>query len=574
MIKKQISMKYITKLFLIAIASFLFVSCADLDEKSDFSVEKPQDVTNLESLNTYDLLDTYNIKSNFMLGMSIVSSDFTAQKTPYSLAMTNFNEITLTDNLMSHAGVVLNDGSMNLSSVKSFVLTAKEAGISLFGSSLSWHNQQNNTYLLNAIADIVGEMKRVILVDFESDALGTSYSMTGNSTATVVNDPKGISGNVLLVGNTTEKANQSFPKINIQLPAGLTLNDCRKVIIDFNADGSSGLYGQGMRLAINNNSLTHYGSPSSFGCPNGDWGRSAIQLDISALNLTTAEKGLNEFVLTIGSATGSGFYYIDNITIEYEDGAVVRTPEERAEIIDNAFDTWISGIMEFSAESVSSWNLMNEPMSDNAVYKLRTTESEADDTKLYLADVLGDNYARILAKYARQYYAEYGGGEALKLFVNETGLLNQSNKKCERLIAMIAQWEADGTTKIDGIGVKLDLVYSLDALVQADNKANVVKLFTLLGATNKYIRISGLELKVVDANGNTINPANLTYEQLQAVSDYYKQIISQYYALIPDGKHYGITISPVQSSTNVGLWDTGYNRKYTYPGFASGLAGK
>lgn len=566
-------MKYINKLFLITIASALFASCADLDYKSDFSTEKPEVLIDLETLNSYDLLNTYSVKSDFMLGMSLTSSDVFTKNTFYSLAITNFKEIALTDNLLNHAGVVSNDGFMNFSSVRDFVLETKEAGISLFGGALSSHAQQNNTYLLNSIADIPGEIKKMIL-DFESDELGKNYPMTGNSTATVVEDPKGISGKVLLVGNTTEKANQSFPKINIQLPGNLTLRDCRKVIIDFNASGSFGLYGQGMQMAINGNTLTNYRSPASFGCTDGNWGRGTIQLDISALNLSPTEKKLNEFVLTIGSGTGSGFYYMDNITIVYEDGAVVRTQEERVDIIDNAFDTWISGIMGATADSVNSWDLVSEPMSDKADYMLRSTESEADDTKFFWVDVMGDNYARKLAGYARKYYAEHGGTGTLKLFVNESGLLNQSNKKCERLIQMINQWEADGVTQIDGIGTKLNLNYSLDALTQAENKANLVKLLTMLGATNKYIRISGLELKVVDANGSTINPSNLSSEQLQAVSAYYKEIISQYYALIPQGKHYGITISPVQSSTNVGLWDTGYNRKYTYPGFANGLAGK
>lgn len=566
-------MKHINKLLGVA-ASILLISCADLNNESDFSIEKPEDVVNSEYLNSYNLLNTYIIKPDFKLGMSIASNSFLGKKTPYGLAITNFNEISLSDNVMTHAAIVADDGSMNFLNVRSLVQESIDSKIALFGSPLSWYAQQNNTYLLNSIANIKGEMRREIVVDFESDDLGKSYPMTGNSTAIVVADPKGISGNVLLVGNTTEKANQSFPKINIQLPKGLTLRDCRKVVIDLNAQGSTGLYGGGMKMAINNHELVVYGSPASFGCPDGDWGRNSIQLEIAKFDLTASEKDLTNFVLTVGSGTGSGYYYMDNLTIEYEYGAVVKTPEEKAEVIEHEFDTWISGMMKATAGSVSSWDLISEPMSNKADYMLRSAESEGDKTKLFLADVLGDNYARILARDARKHYAESGGTGSLKLFVSETDLIDHSNNKCERLVRMINQWEADGITKIDGIGAKLSLSYSLDEPTQAQNKANLVKMFTILGATNKYIRIANLELKVVDTSGQTINPSALTYEQLQAVSKYYEEIVRQYYALIPDGKHYGITISPVQSSTNVGLWSTGYNRKYTYSEFAKGLSNK
>lgn len=567
-------MKYINKLLGVVATSIFLISCADLDYESDFATEKSEDVINMEFLNSYNLLNTYNSKSDFKLGINIASADFLGKKTPYSLAITNFDEVSISDNAMTHAAIVGDDGSMSFLNVKSLIQQSIDSKISLFGGPLSWYAQQNDTYLFNSIADIPGEMKRALLVDFESDALGTNYPMSGNSTATVVTDPKGISGNVLLVGNLTEKANQSFPQINIQLPEGLTLRDCRKVVIDLNAQGSTGLYGGGMKMTINNHDLVVYGSPASFGCPDGNWGRNSIQLEIAKFDLTASEKDLTNFVLTVGSGTGSGYYYMDNITIEYEYGAVVRTPEERAEIIENKFDTWTSGIMEASAGAIKSWDLIREPMSDKADQMLKSFNSEGDKTKLFLVDVLGDNYVRSLAKYARKYYSEWGGTESLKLFVSESELLDMSNNKCERLIQMIKQWEADGTTKIDGIGANLNLNYSLDATTQVQNKANLVKLFTMLGATNKYIRISGLELKVVDTDGQTINPSALSSQQLQAVSEYYKEIISQYYALIPDGKHYGITISPIQSSTNVGLWSTGYNRKYTYSGFTDGLSNK
>ena len=44
---------------------------------------------------------------------------------------------------------------MNFGSVTKFVETARNAGITIYGHTLCWHSQQNNTYLNNLIADRV-----------------------------------------------------------------------------------------------------------------------------------------------------------------------------------------------------------------------------------------------------------------------------------------------------------------------------------------------------------------------------------------------------------------------------------
>ena len=54
----------------------------------------------------------------------------------------------------------------------------------------------------------------------------------------------------------------------------------------------------------------------------------------------------------------------------------------------------------------------------------------------------------------------------------------------------------------------------------------------------------------------------MTYEQEMAVPDFYNFVIRKYFETIPAENHHGITLwTPVSSSTQIGLWDTGYNRK-------------
>jgi endo-1,4-beta-xylanase len=73
---------------------------------------------------------------------------------------------------------------------------------------------------------------KIVITDFESDNLGKTYSMTGNSSSTVENDPKGVSGKVLHVGSSATPTSQSHPKFTVNLSGGVTLGDCVSVTLD------------------------------------------------------------------------------------------------------------------------------------------------------------------------------------------------------------------------------------------------------------------------------------------------------------------------------------------------------
>lgn len=423
-------------------------------------------------------------------------------------------------------------------------------------------------------------------IDFESNNLNDTYPMTGNSTAMVVTDPAGTSGKVLQVGNAGEPANQSFPKFEITLPEGRVLGDYVNVTLDFRASGSTGLYGSGMRLGINDRAFTVYGSPSSFGCPDNNWGRGLIILPFANMNLTDEEKALTQFTLIVGSGTGSGNYYIDNIVLFWETDknkptvipkqVIPKTPEEKKEILTDALGSWISGMMEATGGAVKAWDVVNEPMDDTVPTELKTDpnpqmdpEVPVVDTYFYWQDFLGKDYARIAVRLARQY-----GGNDLKLFVNDYGL-ETNPAKCDGLIKMIEYWESDGVTKIDGIGTQMHVTCSLDPDKQKSNEDEVVAMLNMLKETGKLIRISALDMKLNNADGVAVNTSNATFEQQTAMSKYYNFIVRKYIEIIPAAQRYGITHwNSVQSSTNIGWWNSSYNRIYTYSGFADGLTGK
>ena len=137
-------------------ASVLLVSCAD-EFDSDFKVDKPENIARYDLLNTYDNLKTYvdlSANPNFKLGAGTSASDFLKKDQVYCMTCANFDEITA-GNEMKYASCVDDKGEMDFANVKKFIEAAKIAKLTIYGHTLCWHAQQNNTYLNGLIAPTV-----------------------------------------------------------------------------------------------------------------------------------------------------------------------------------------------------------------------------------------------------------------------------------------------------------------------------------------------------------------------------------------------------------------------------------
>ena len=291
-------------------------------------------------------------------------------------------------------------------------------------------------------------------------------------------------------------------------------------------------------------------------------------------------------------------YYFDDIEfgIQKKAEGIPLTPEEKKEVLTNELERWIKGMMEACGGSVTAWDVVNEPISGggddgNGNYALQSATNPDDNgvggQNFYWQDFLGDDYVRIPIKFARKYFAENGGNSGdLKLFINDYNLESwwDNNKKVKSLINWIKRWESDGETKIDGIGTQMHVSYILNEADQKKQEESIVNMFELLAASGKLIKITELDMGIVEkAFGEGIKTELVTFEQYQKMSDFYKFIIQKYFEIIPVAQQYGITQwaatdSPAASGWRkgqpIGLWDLNYNRKHTYAGFADGLAGK
>lgn len=176
-------MKHYNKILLLAVAAGMAVSCADAPFV-EYKTEKPESLTKYEYLNEYGALKTYIDRTahpGFKLGTGITASEFVKQDLVYSLAVSNYDDVTA-GNAMKYSSIVADNGNMDFGTVKKFVKTAKEAELSIYGHTLCWHSQQNNKWLNSLIAGKEievdpNEMKEVtdVNVDFSIPDVGKYF---------------------------------------------------------------------------------------------------------------------------------------------------------------------------------------------------------------------------------------------------------------------------------------------------------------------------------------------------------------------------------------------------------------
>lgn len=134
------------------VALLALSSCAD-DKFSEFRTDMTQNkkdylyLNNYEPLKKYvqDLKDAGKCNPDFKLGVALAASEFNEQGIVYCLAGSNFDEMTA-GNAMKYASCVDNKGVMNFGNVSSFVANAKDAGLTIYGHTLAWHQSRTATY--------------------------------------------------------------------------------------------------------------------------------------------------------------------------------------------------------------------------------------------------------------------------------------------------------------------------------------------------------------------------------------------------------------------------------------------
>lgn len=426
--------------------------------------------------------------------------------------------------------------------------------------------------------------------DFEGDNETSYVIQSGGTTYEYVTPGSDGTGRALAVTNPQVQANDYGSQMIFNFSPAAVPGDVYEFSVDVRADVECAITTQAQSTP---GSYLHW---NMFGNINvtTEW-----QTFTSTVTIGTGAEGLEGLgavALNLGNTATT--YYFDNLSfkkqVENAGGGqtIEMTPEEKKDTLTWAMDNWIKGMMEACGGYVTTWEAANETVSGadadgDGWYDLQSATNGDPETNFYWQDYLGnEDYVPIVTKAAEKYFAEYGGNPAdLKLFINDYNLESwwDGNQKLKSLIHWIEVWEANGA-KIDGIGTQMHVSYILNEADQKAQEDAIVNMFELMAATGKLIKISELDMGIVEkAFGEGIKTENVTFEQQLKMAEFYQFIIEKYFEIIPAAQRYGITQwcitdSPAESGWRggepVGLWDLNYSRKPAYGGFANGLAGE
>ena len=522
----------------------------------------------------------YSKYPNFKLGAGTTVDAYLQYGLVYKLTNSNFTE-TVAGNAMKMASCVNNNGNMNFTKVTNYVNAATNAGLNVYGHTLAWHSQQPKSWLLSLMADKpdqtgAQEYTTVASKDFRTDK---TVGWTASQDKYGFSIKYSITSGLAVTTTTSYSWEVQFvPMDNIQLTSGETY----KLTMTVKGSGSGTLNG---RL--------------------GDWSNNGPSISIP---FTTEWKDVevdikpvikNNFIL-LHIPNYVGTVYIKTIKFEgYKNKMIPQTNQEKHDTLVYAMDKWIKGMMTACGGKVKAWDLVNEAISGGGNdgqgnYVLQHSEGYQSGTwdvggdAFYWQDYMGDlEYVRQACRLARKY-----GPDDVKLFINDYNLEGvwdivtkdgiSASKKLWSLVNWIKKWEADGVTKIDGIGTQMHISFYKKTDAQNGLKNAITGMFKLMAKSGKLVRVSELDMGYNDIDGNSVPTSSMTEEQHKEMADFYEWIIQQFLTIVPPEQQWGIcqwctNDSPANSgwraNTPVGIWDLSNYRKHVYAGFVRGLNG-
>ena len=545
-----------------------------------FETGKPNN-DNYRYLDEYRALKSYIDYSkypNFKLGIGTTVNDYLNNPLVKNLTNENFTE-TVAGNAMKMASCVDGNGNMNFTTVKQYVEAATEAGLSIYGHTLAWHSQQPNAWLRKLIADKPDPNSEETFTEIVNKDFLTNKTVGWKSDeATYGYSIKFDTTNGLVIHTTKMCENSWDAQFQAVTDIMLKTGETYKMTITLKGSDAGNLHSKLGDFS--------YTPETAIDIPfTKEW--KDVEIDY------TPVMDNNFLLLQCGDFVGD--IYIKSIKFEgYASSTIPQTAQERHDTLVYAMDLWIKGMMEACDGKVKAWDLVNEALSGDGDdgegnYELQHSSGYKSGTwdvggdTFYWQDHLGDlDYVRQACRLARKY-----GPEDLKLFINDYNLESDwdDNKKVKSLVNWIKKWEADGVTKIDGIGTQMHISCYEDFNLQENAKKHITKMFEIIAASGKLCRVSEMDMGYVRGSnkwGGSVKTDQLTEDEHKKMADLYEWIFKEYFRLIPAAQQWGIcqwcpTDAPVNSGWRggepVGIWDLDFYRKHVYAGFVRGLAG-
>lgn len=547
-----------------------------------FELGKPND-DNYRYLDEYKALKDYIDYSkypNFKLGAGTTVPEYLQKSTVYNMTNKNFTE-TVAGNAMKMASCVDGNGNMNFETVKNYVKAATEAGLSVYGHTLAWHSQQPIGWLTKLVGDKPDPNSEQVYTEIASKDFRTSQTVGWKSDENDFGYSLKFDATSGLNIHTT-KICENWWDVQVTAMENIIAEKGKSYKMTITIKGSQA-------GKLHTKMGAHSTAYSAETCPEVPF--TAEWQDVE-INYTPAEES-NFLLLQCGDFVGD--IYVKSIKFEgYQGKMIPRTQEEMHDALVEAMDKWIKGMMEACDGKVKAWDLVNEAISGEGNdgegnYILQNSKQsnsgswDVGGDKFYWQDYMGDlDYVRQACRLARKY-----GPEDVKLFINDYNLESDwdDNKKVKSLVNWIKKWEADGITKIDGIGTQMHISCYEDANLMKSAKDHITKMFEIIAASGKLCRVSEMDMGYVRGSnkwGGSVKTDQLTEAEHKKMADFYEWIFKEFFRIIPPAQQWGIcqwcpTDAPANSGWRggepVGIWDLSYYRKHVYAGFVRGLGG-
>ena len=469
-----------------------------------------------------------------------VSYDLLKNNTSYSaLVKAQFDRITA-EYQMKHGANVKNDGSYDFAKTDDLVNTVAVAnGVSVFGHTLAWHQNNNGNYL-RSLAGTTGP-NLVLNPGFES---GFTNWFTQVSSAPPT-------AGLITLETTDVQAGVQAVKVSVTTP-GSNAYSIQIVSDNFSVTSSTSYKLKfWAKAATNGQSLRAVAQGSSF----------YTQQD-QPLTTTWAPYTFN-FTPTENSVSvkfhfpNAGTFLIDNLNLAQTSTALDPI------LVDNALHTWITTMVDRYKGKVTGWDVANEVVVDGTG-ELRTgSNSPATPDNFYWADHLGKNYIANAFRWAN------AADPAAKLFINDYNL-ESDGRKLDSVIKLIAELKAAGVP-IHGVGLQMHISINT-------NNNGIDNAFQKLAATGLLIHVSEMDVRINPSNTPGFSATSALLDQQAQKCKYVAQSYFQY---VPAAQRYGITVwnltdadSWIVQSGKVDfptLFNSSYQKKPAFSGFVQGL---
>ena len=477
--------------------------------------------------------------ASYTIGVG-VSYDLLKSNTSYSgLVKAQFDRIT-PEYQMKHGANVKNDGSFDFIKTDEFVNTLAAAnGLSVYGHTLVWHQNNNGTYL-RSLAGTTG-LNLVLNPGFENGftnwftqvsstpptagtiTLETTDAQTGTQAAKVIVTTPGTNAySIQIVSDNFSVTNNAVYKLKFWAKAASNAQSLRAV-----AQGTS-------YYAQQDQALTTTWIPYTF-------------------SFTPTENSISvKFHFP-----NAGIFLIDNLSVALS--STVPDPV----LVDNALHNWITSMVDRYKGKLTGWDVANEVVVDGTGELRTSSNSPATSDNFYWADYLGRGYIANAFRWAN------AADPSAKLFINDYNLESDS-RKLDSVIKLINELKTAGVP-IHGVGLQMHISINT-------NNNGIDNAFQKLAATGLLIHVSEMDVRINPSNSPGFS-ATSTLLDMQAQK--YKYVAQSYFQNVPSPQRFGITVWNLTDADSwivlsgkedfPTLFNSSYQKKAAFSGLLQGI---